>query len=253
APDDWPAWQRFLRTWQYDDAKPGKRPGAVLRDDVVRVEKAPDRLVETDFDLGPWLQDGHGQFLVWIEPTDQPKNRWERQYAYAWVQVTDLGVTAFVDPDAAVVWTASLRSGDPVEGADIELVRGQRAKSGADGLAELALPEAAGPAGPDGYMDQQIIVARKGSDLAILPESSSWYSGGSWVKQSQLDQLAWFVFDDRGMYRPKENVRVKGWLRRQETRTHGDLQALGDATPTSIHWTLTSSTGNAMGEGDAKI
>ncbi len=150
------------------------------------------------------------------------------------------------------MWSASLTSGDPVEGVDLEMIHGARATSGPDGLGSLALPDSV-PADADGYTEQQIVVARKGKDLAILPESSSWYGGGSWVEQAQLDQLAWFVFDDRGIYRPKEKVRVKGWLRRQETRTHGDIGGLGADGPSSIHWTLTSSTGNPMGEGDTKL
>ena len=249
---DWPAWQRFLRKLQYDDATPSARPGVPLRTETVKITTDPDHLVETDLDLSPYLEEGHGQFVVWVEPSVQPANRWERQYAYAWVQVTDLGVTAFVDADQAIVWAASLTSGDPVEGVKIEMGLGESGTTGADGLGAVPLPPSM-TVDSDGYVEQQVLVARKGSDLAILPEQTGWWGGGSWVKQSELDQLRWYVFDDRGMYRPGENVRVKGWIRRFESRTHGDLQALGDSAPTAIHWRLFSSVGNPMGEGDVAI
>ena len=41
------------------------------------------------------------------------------------------------------------------------------------------------------------------------------------------DTLSWYVFDDRQMYRPSEEIHVKGWLRRIGGRQDGDVGLVG--------------------------
>ena len=40
------------------------------------------------------------------------------------------------------------------------------------------------------------------------------WGGDTWTRNPARDELRWYVFDDRQMYRPGEEVHVKGWLRR---------------------------------------
>ena len=51
------------------------------------------------------------------------------------------------------------------------------------------------------------VVVTKGGDMALL---NVW--APEWDNQAQG---LWFVFDDRGIYRPGEEVHLKGWLRQQ--------------------------------------
>jgi uncharacterized protein YfaS (alpha-2-macroglobulin family) len=115
-----------------------------------------------------------------------------------------------------------------------------------DGLARLALATRAA-------QGTNLLVARKGNDLAILPEHTYWWStGGSWHRKSITDSLRWYVFDDRKMYRPGEEVHIKGWIRRIGAGKEGDVEPLGNAA-TGISYTLKDSRGNEILKGNAPI
>src|SRR5262249_28863595 len=132
-----------------------------------------------------------------------PANRYERQRVIVWAQATKIALAAFVDRQELVGWATSLRDGSPVEGAKlkIEPARGSgagpvaQAISGANGLARIPLPVT-------GVRLPKMLVARKGADVAFLPENSYWWTDSSgWYRRNEPDALRWFVFDDRKMYR----------------------------------------------------
>src|SRR6185503_718804 len=62
----------------------------------------------------------------------------------------------------------------------------------------------------------------------------------------------WFVFDDRKMYRPGEEVHIKGWIRIIGEVKGGDVGLL-DAGPTNVEYSLKDSRGNDILRGDARI
>ena len=41
--------------------------------------------------------------------------------------------------------------------------------------------------------------------------------------------LRWYVFDDRQMYKPGEEVHLKGWMRRIGGKQDGDVGLVGSA------------------------
>ncbi len=247
TPDDWQAWNAWQQKYRWDDANPGPPPGDEVRDDRIKVEGGDDSLTETFVDLEPYLDDGHGQYVVWVEPTKQPKERWYRQEVLAWVQVTDIGLTAFADYEELVAWTTALGSGAALDGVELSVLPDGEptATSDGEGLARMTLPATAN--GP------QVLVARKGSDAALLPQNQSWWGDyAGWVQIEQHDQLRWFTFDDRGLYRPTEEVRVKGWIRQFEPWKNGDVQALKQSGGT-VQWKLTGPRGNDIAEGQAPL
>ncbi len=77
-----------------------------------------------------------------------------------------------------------------------------------------------------------MLIAKKGNDIAFLPENADYYwrDTGTWYRKQRSDYLRWFVFDDRKMYRPKEEVSVKGYVRRITAGKLGDVAALGDVS-----------------------
>src|SRR6185503_7035181 len=81
---------------------------------------------------------------------------------------------------------------------------------------------------------KSVLVARHGNDVAILPEDTFawWREGSSWLQKPQTDQLVWYVFDDRKLYRPGEEVHIKGWLRRIGTNSDGDVGPLNGVIKT---------------------
>ena len=60
------------------------------------------------------------------------------------------------------------------------------------------------------------------------------------------------MFDDRQMYRPGEEIHVKGWMRRIGGKQDGDVGLVGD-TVTSVSYQFTDPQGNALGSGQATV
>ncbi|MFN7144231.1 MAG: MG2 domain-containing protein, partial [Myxococcota bacterium] len=236
--EDWDAWTAWWMRWRWEDARKGVLPGEKVFGGTVKVAGDADRQAETRIDLAPYLKGGAGHFVVSVEPTNQPKNRWERAEWMGWVQVTKLGLTAIREPAAVTAWVTDLADGTPRADARIALL-GQdgAATTGADGLARLRLTESSG------------LVARAGDDVAFLP-SSPWGNEARWVAHEELDQLRWYTFDDKHLYKPKETVHVRGWLRTAAAAPSTDLRLPEAGT---VRWTARSSLGNPLGEGVAKI
>ena len=107
---------------------------------------------------------------------------------------------------------------------------------------------------PSNYGGRGFIVARHDGDVAILPETVPYWSDsvGSWVKKEARDSLHWFVFDDRKMYQPGEEVHVKGWIRRVAGGKTGDIGPLGDAA-TQVTYVLNDSRGNLVKTGNLSL
>lgn len=115
------------------------------------------------------------------------------------------------------------------------------------GILRLPLPEQAAK-------QQNVLIARKGGDVAFLPENSDyfWQQAGSWYKKPVTDSLRWFVFDDRKMYRPKEEVAVKGYIRVYEGGKLGDINALGDKA-SGLNYSVKDSRNNEIAKGTANL
>lgn len=235
-PSDWAAWRTFRDRYRYDDSRPGTLPGRRVQDGIQRIEEKPDQIVETPLDLSEHLDGGYGQFVAVVQPSPQPLDRWERTYELAWVQVTRLGLHAFVDGDEVLTWVSDLATGDPLAGVEVELLpSGTTATTDADGMVRLPLEAQA-----------TAVVARRGKDTALLPAYPEWGESG-WGPAHTDAGLRWYVADDRGLYKPGETASVKGWLREVEVGPEGDIVPL--AEPVEVEWTLTGSRGNELSKG----
>jgi len=168
--------------------------------------------------------------------------RW--QEVLVWVQSTRIGLVAVNDESRVTAWSSDLRNGAPL--ADVEIrIEGHPGSTHteAEGLARLDLPLSG---------DHRLLLARRGKDLAILPRQTHWYWSPPWTASPPSDTLSWLVFDDRGMYRPGEQVRIKGWMRHLELAPRGDLK-LPDPKAEGVDWLLTDSRGVELGKGKANV
>ncbi len=239
-PADWPAFQQYLQDYQYNEGA-GDPPGRKVFDGDVPIEAVDDRLVETKISLSDYLDGDYGHFIVVAKP---PKGFFEKDRYWmtnqTWVQVTQIGLDAFNDQDEMVVWANALRDGAPLSGVSIRDQAGtQLASTGADGTARFPLPSA-------GYL-----VASLGADQAILPYVSWYWSGEGWQQRHDRDTLRWYVFDDRAMYRPGEEVHLKGWLRVIGAGPQGDVSLPGGVD--GVYFTVYGPQGNTLTSGRAAV
>ncbi len=241
-PADWPDFQRYLREGQRTD-RPASPPGRLVADKTLPVELVSDKLVEVGIDLSEWMDGDYGHFIVIVTPPKglfQPERYW--QNVVAWVQVTQIGLDAFNDHSQLVAWTTALKDGAPLAGVSIQAGEtGSEATSGEDGVARFAIPNGA-----------TYLVARQGADQALLPRSSYYWGEDAWSQRQVPDALRWFVFDDRQMYRPGEEVHLKGWLRRIGGKQDGDVGLVGEAV-NRVNYEVYDSQGNQLGSGTTDV
>ncbi|MFN8383439.1 MAG: alpha-2-macroglobulin family protein [Anaerolineales bacterium] len=248
-PTDWPKFTQFLREWRQTD-QPPLLPGKLLSDGSINLDIPDDTLSQVDIDLSKFMDGDFGQFIVVVEPpagifeSDEEKWQREAQTIITWVQVTQIGLDAFNDHSEVVAWTTNLKDGKPLAGVRIQPnIGGASVQSGKDGIVRFDIPEGA-----------TYLVATKGNDSAILPHSNYYYywADDTWYKDPPRDSLLWYVFDDRQIYRPGEEVHLKGWLRRLGNGQDGDVALVGSGL-TSVSYQVIEPQGNTIAEGQVNV
>jgi uncharacterized protein YfaS (alpha-2-macroglobulin family) len=263
TPADWPQFRRY----------PGERarrnvtqtpPGKLVFDEVIEVQASADELVETSVDLSPALTNGYGQVFIRVEPARNATgvnrranpNGPRQNFAEAWVQATDIGLDAFADKQQLVAWANSLTDGKPLSGVEMSVSPdGLAGTTGADGLARLPFKAASGTKEHHGAL----LVARRGDDIAILPQQyyPHYYSISdeniSWRRLDSSETLRWYVFDDRKLYRPGEEVNVKGWIRKVNLTATGDTEMFTPVAGELANYILKDAQGNEITKGSVKL
>ncbi len=238
TPADWRAYQEY-RNYYGEEARAPQPPGRLVLERTVRVEAAEDTLVESSVDLSDALQGEYGQLVVVVEPPRQRGQEewdWRQQRLRIWVQVTDIALDAWADhtKSEALVWATDLLQGTPLEGVTVRYEQAQATTNG-DGLARLSLSgRSAG-----------VLVGQRGDDTAILAEFSFY-------DDLQGPALHWYVFDDRGIYRPDEEVHVKGWLREIDWSETGDVDLVRGGV-SSVRYQVIDPRGNEISSGSAAV
>lgn len=211
-------------------------------------------------DLAPYLSriagsDQPGAYLVGLRDLKSKERSWIR------LQVTDLTLSTLEEPRAVQFVIASLSTGRPVSGAQIRL-EGTLSEQGKTTWSTLA----EGTTNADGifrwnapgyvrniYRTVHRIVAQKDKDILVLdaarpPElyrDNQWSADNShwlhWAFQNlegrgtQPVNLC-HIFTERPVYRPEEEVHIKGYLRKRDK---------GKLTPVSIKgWVVVEEPGD---------
>lgn len=237
TPRDYGAYlEASQRQW---DRQPPALPGKRMWQGKVPTTKGKDEMVETPVDLTPALSGKTGHVVAVITPL--PKRQDYDQKLVVWAQVTQLAVDAAVDSDTLYAFTTRLADGAPVGDADVTLGSGVAGKTNGTGRADLPLPDQSAKG-----LDQ--LVVTKGADSAFLVAQDYFGSYMSWVKRAARHDLLWYVTDDRTMYRPGEEVHLKGWMRRWNSAKGGDIEGL--TGPTSVTFEVNDSQGNQIAKGE---
>ncbi len=244
-PGDWAGFAYYVQR-QWERRKP-TIPGTKVLDTVIKVSGPKEELVETKLDLSAALgKTGLGHVIAIVEPSPW-RERHEPPRLVTWVQSTRLALDAAVDATDLHAWVNRLADGAPVAEARVELLPYKvTGTTAADGTAKLAL------AGPT--KGANLLVARAGDDTAFLPdETSLWNDGqGQWARRTADDSLIWYVTDDRQMYRPGEEVHLKGWMRIRQGKKGGDVAGLAGVV-TGVRYKVIDPVGNELTSGTAKL
>jgi alpha-2-macroglobulin len=266
TPQDWSTFiQYYLQVLQGDPAETPDAPWQPTNESTIEITADKDETAETQLDLSKYLDGGRGHVVVYVESTEKfspnSDEYWQNRPTLTWVQATDIGLDAIVDSDELSMWSTSLTTGAPLDSVAIQLVHGvafdygtgkvvggplkidATATTDAKGLATAKLI-----AGDSNGQGTGAAIATLGDDSAILP---SGYFGESWQSSTQADELRWFTFDDRQIYRPGETVSLKGWVRRKAWSTDGQLALL--ASGTKLVYTVSDSQGAEIGNGTTEV
>jgi len=246
----WSEYQRYVREHWQDDG-PKTPPGERVFAKTIPTGMTPEELSQVDIDLTPALTGDFGQVIVLVRPkgggdSDQNGYRRDREQIVSWVQVTQLGLDAWVDSAKLVGWTTALQDGKPLAGVELTLdPTGQKVTTDTSGLGDIALPSSS---------LRQMLIAKKGDDVAFLPDSDySWDNNGQWIKREPVNDMRWMVFDDRQLYRPSETVSIKGIVRLVEPGAKGDVVAIPAGQLTKVSWSVVESQGNELMKGTADV
>jgi uncharacterized protein YfaS (alpha-2-macroglobulin family) len=263
TPNDWLQFRRYQGARYDTKGMPGP-PGKLVSDKIINVQATTDQLIETAIDLSPALDGGYGQVFVKVEPVDRPEDRKKPVTVYAnspnlvqaWVQSTEIALDAFADKDQLVVWANSLRDGRPLEGVDLSVAAKElKGTTGREGLAHLDF-DASKTSAEDKPEQSALLVARRGQDLAILPPIYYPYYYGNerytWRRGDPREMLTWYVMDDRKLYRPGEEVNIKGWIRKIDLTPAGGTEMFNSAGET-VNYVLKDAQGNEITKGSAKF
>ncbi|MCA9567425.1 MAG: hypothetical protein KC656_06260, partial [Myxococcales bacterium] len=195
-----------------------------------------------------------GHYLVGVREVDGARERrWMR------VQVTDLALSTVEDEDEVHFLVTSLATGRPVPGATVQLegIDGSgkfavRAKirTGADGTARWKAPGSG-----DGDVRRLAVVS--GDDVLVLDalRPPDAFEDGTW-RDRRGDWLSWafhdlsrrrpgtrdlgHLFPERPVYRPEEDVFLKGYARYQDRGRLTPMKGTGriEIQGPGANWTL---------------
>ncbi|MFT7464850.1 MAG: hypothetical protein ACI9EF_003210, partial [Pseudohongiellaceae bacterium] len=247
--DQWIQTRRFARAARRGEEVPVV--GDLLSSVELDLEGALDENIFKTVGLSEFLGDRPGQLLVRSYWNDGDRDR----MASVWLQRTQLGLHAAVDGEQLLVWATDLATGSPLQGVSVTIdVTGMglwtdvSALTDSTGLAQLPLPE-------ESPGDQRLL-ARLRNDVIMLPENR-WTKGGSsssrWVARDHGVTPLFYVFDDRGLYKPGESVRIKGWVREVEWRKGGDTRALSNPEGRAVGWRLRDARWVERASGSVKL
>ena len=162
-----------------------------------------------------------------------------------WIETAWEWIAGAGGPGAGEIETIG-GDGSAVESESIQA--SQNTVTGSSGILRLPLPDSAA------QKSVNLLIAKRGKDVAFLPENTEyyWQDSGNWYRKPDHDALRWFVFDDRRMYKPKEEVSVKGYIRKITGGKLGDVEQLGDAA-SGLTWSAKDPRGNEIAKGAANL
>eukprot|EP01080_Neovahlkampfia_damariscottae_P007433 gene7433-11756_t len=225
--------------------------GKKVFDDTIVVKGIQEQKVETPIDIVPYLQHSKeklGQLYVICEPLQEEwypeeETQWMRRpIIHAWIQCTNLAVDAIINNSSCELtcWANNLKDGSNVDDAKFTFY-GKTKSVDETGITHFDLPE-------DNVInllwDCSLLIAKSKNDVSFI---NHIYKGYKYPEQ----HLHW-TFDDRKLYKPKEKVNIKGFIRKL-AKKKSSYHLEHDSKCDIIHWEAFDSMDISYKKGDVKI
>ena len=239
------------RPWMIgEDGDPFKGLRATQRTHVLKAGRNERRSVPIDLNefVGP--SPAGGCVLVRVSSPDHVKHPFmlppndTLRAVYSIVQMTDLGLVAKVSAPDLLIWATSLHTGEPLDGVDLRIANEKgatvwRGHTGAGGLVQSRTPM------PWETARGWTLIGKRGKDEAILLIDQDWELS-PWAFNMQGDfprgpnRSDVFLFSDRELYRPGDQVHVKGIVRGR------GREGLGPAALDSVRFIVSNPRGDEL-------
>ncbi|MCL4264455.1 MAG: hypothetical protein KJ069_14620 [Anaerolineae bacterium] len=243
TPEEWDDYLAYRRNFDQQE-NPPTPPGRLVYDEMVATGSEEDVLTETAVNLSEPLAESNHLIIVIQPPRGFFADLWEQRYQtiHPWVQATQIGLDATKDNDEMIIRATALQDGAPLPNVAITAGNGSvETATDEAGMARVGIPA-------NGVTT---LIARQGEDTAVLPISTYYYDEYGWQPQAPTDELRWHIFDDRAMYRPGEEVHLKGWLRHIDGASGAITLPGGQAT--GVAYQVYDPQGNEIGSGETAV
>ncbi len=225
-----------------------------LLDTNLTLNSRTDAISRTVLDLNPYLKNGKGQLLMVLDPPSELFSSWPWNWNFprvgkvvTWIQATALALDAYADPHTLIVHATSLETGESQAGVHLALwPEEMETITDADGHAHFDIAALTDTESP------RLILGSQGQDITLLPQSLSPDPNSRWRWPHTTHTARWHVFTDRHLYRPGEEMQIKGWVRQVEYSPAGDVSWLhshGDL----IHYRIQDSHQVELGTGTTRL
>lgn len=194
----------------------------------IKAENSHYPAIETvDFDS--LLDDGYGWITFTADYSYESYSSWRDSYedehcrTQMTVQVTDMGATARIGINRAIVLVSSLSKNQPVAGAEVSVLAVQNnfisvesdllcteplvtGTTDKNGLADFEIPES--KAKELETAQNVVLLIKKGKDkIAFFPAGNGYCEG---LSKARKVKPVVFLFCDRGLYKPGEKITFRG-------------------------------------------
>lgn len=207
-----------LNNFRFTNYRFNEQNLSVQYTESLRIAHANEReLRHFSFDFSRYLNNipdqnlRHGLFVFTVQDRDRNANPDKRL-----IMVTDLGFLVKTNTDGTrAIFVQSLATGDPVSGATVSVIglNGNvlvQAETGQDGMVTLpSLSSYQRERAPTAF------VVRRGEDLSFMPFTATgrqldWsaFDTGGVYGATDPNKVNAFIFSDRGLYRPGDEVRM---------------------------------------------
>ncbi|CAF2115781.1 unnamed protein product [Rotaria magnacalcarata] len=194
-------------------------PGEELLNEIIQTNCQWNEPKEIRIPLKAYVtkSSGVGQLFIFITITKKAYKECEHRYwgdkraILVWLQCTRLAVDTFVSSNKDGTLTTlvtNLMTGAPIYQVIVSILN-QKQVTNQQGLCTIGRykPDVkrTGEDQEEEDTETELLVVEKGDDLYMEVDI--------YPSRSTDDVYVWHVFNDRGLYRPKEHVHIKGYVR----------------------------------------